>query len=84
MSKIGYHVGEIAKGEVGEFSKILEEVAECEDARHQGCKVMELVELSDLCGAIDLYVQKHFSLNIHDLLKMSNITQRAFINGVRK
>jgi len=82
--KKGYHCKEIIKGELGEISKIQEEVDELWDAALQGCKIMELVELSDLYGAIKLYLQKHHpDTSMDDLRTMSEITARAFINGFR-
>ena len=81
----GYHLQDIEKGEVGELSKIYEEVEEIKDAADQGIEIMLLVELSDLIGAIDLYLKKkHPSITLEDLIKMSNVTQRAFISGGRK
>lgn len=82
--KLGYHLKRFKKGTIGEFSKVEEEWAELKDARHQKCKLMELVEISDMLGAIDLYLQKQYNLNINDALLMSKITQRAFRNGHRK
>lgn len=85
MNKPGYHITKIEKGEVGESSKILEEVFELMDAEKQNCKIMAQVELSDLIGAIDLYLKKHYpDISLEDLIVMSKITQRAFINGHRK
>jgi hypothetical protein len=80
-----YHIAKISKGKFGELSKIQEEVAELVDAHDQGAKVMELVELSDLIGAIEGYLNKyHHGTTLDDLKIMSDITQRAFINGFRK
>jgi hypothetical protein len=80
----GYHLTTIPKGEVGESSKILEEILELQDAEAQECKVMALVELSDLMGAIALYLERHHpDTSIDDLIIMSNITRRAFANGHR-
>lgn len=80
----GYHLSKIAKGEIGQISKIQEELFELEDAAKQGATVMELVELSDLYGAIEHYLEKHHpSTAMSDLEKMSNITRRAFENGRR-
>lgn len=82
--KNGYHIKNIHKGTIGEISKIQEELDELLDAKEQGSKIMELVELSDLIGAIELYLEKyHFDIDIQDLIKMSNITKRAFKNGHR-
>jgi hypothetical protein len=52
----GYHVDNIQRGEYGEISKIVEEVAELKDAAKQGIKVMVLVELADIVGAIVGYL----------------------------
>lgn len=75
---------EIAKGELYEISKIREEVEELQDAADQGVKIMELVELSDLYGAIQLYLLRHHpDISMEDLKVMSHVTQRAFRNGRR-
>ena len=81
---ICYHVAQIPKGELGEISKIEEEFAEFKDAIAQGVAVMALVELSDMLGAIDAYLEKHHqSITLDDLNKMRMVTQRAFRNGHR-
>lgn len=80
----GYHLAEIPRGELGESSKILEEVLELQDAEQQEAKIMQLVELSDIIGSIALYLEKHHpSTSIDDLIIMSRITKRAFENGRR-
>lgn len=79
----GYHLTEIKKGEVGEFSKIEEEFAELIDARAQNSKIMEMVELSDLLGAIEEYCKKQ-NITLKDLKIFSDITKRAFQSGERK
>ena len=80
----GYHLKTIVKGTLGELSKIQEELDELKDAEEQGCKIMQLVELSDLYGAIDHYLGKYFpNISIDDLSKMSYITERAFLAGQR-
>ena len=82
--KPGYHLTEIAKGEIGEISKIEEEVAELRDAHEQNATIMELVELSDLVGAIMLYLERyHRDVTLDDLRTMAAITCRAFENGRR-
>ncbi len=82
---IGYHITQIQKGVFGEPSKIFEEIDEFDDALRQGVKLMALVELSDMLGAVKGYLAKHHpSLTIDDLLAMSEVTQRAFENGVRE
>ena len=80
----GYHLSNIPRGVIGESSKILEEALELQDAERQECKVMALVELSDILGAIALYLEKHHPFTtIDDLIIMSRITRRAFENGRR-
>ena len=84
LPKPGYHLADIQKGTVGEISKILEEVLELDDAHKQSSKIMAQVELSDLYGAINLYMEKyHPDMSFNDLRIMSEITQRAFRNGAR-
>ena len=51
----GYHVSEIPKGVLGTPSKITEEYLEFMDACEQNNPVMQLVELSDMLGAIDAF-----------------------------
>lgn len=80
----GYHLAKIKKGVLGELSKIQEELDELKDAEQQDLKVMQLVELSDLLGAINAYVGKHFNgISMTDLDQFAQVTSRAFRNGHR-
>lgn len=81
----GYHRTEIQKGTLGESSKILEEVQELLDAELQGNKIMALVELSDLVGAIQHYVEHRYGaeMTLDDLMVMAQTTRRAFQDGRR-
>lgn len=84
MSKHGYHIQKIEKGVIGEISKIQEELDELKDAQNQGVKIMELVELADLIGAVELYLEKHHpNTTLEDLITMKDVTRRAFENGRR-
>jgi hypothetical protein len=82
-NNLGYHSRVIKRGVFGEFSKIVEEFEEAEDAFHQKNNVMTLLELSDLIGAIEEYVKK-FNMSLEDLIKMKETTHRAFENGKRE
>lgn len=83
--KPGYHLREIPRGIFGEPSKIKEEVEEFLDALDQGVTIMALVELSDLLGAVAGFLEKHHpGTSINDLLKMAEVTARAFRNGQRE
>lgn len=80
----GYHITNIEKQEYGSMEKIREEFEELLDADLQGCRVMQLVELSDIVGAVEGVLESRFpGFTIHDLLIMSNITKRAFRTGGR-
>ncbi len=78
----GYHINHIEKGVYGEASKIAEEFHEFMDARQQGAKVMELVELSDMLGAIEEYIKK-YNMTLYDLIVFSDITKQAFLTKGR-
>lgn len=81
---MSYHVADIPRGEFGEVSKIVEEVLELQDAVDQGAELMALNELSDIIGAIEGYLEKHHpTLTLPDLLKMKELTARAFKSGHR-
>jgi hypothetical protein len=79
----GYHITVIAKGDLGQVSKIQEEVDELYDAEIQGCKIMAAVEASDVYGALEAYAER-IGYTMADLAKMSEITKRAFKSGRRK
>jgi len=79
---MGYHISNIEKGELGKFSKIREEFLEAEDAFKQGNRVMILLELSDMIGAIEAYC-KNYNMGLDDLIEMSSATKRAFEDGSR-
>lgn len=79
---MSYHLRPIPRGDFGEASKIIEEAVEFEDAILQDCKVMALMELSDLVGAIRGYLDKHHpGTTIGDLRIMAAITARVHTSG---
>ncbi len=97
---MSYHIAEIPKGVYGEWSKVEEELAEYEDAKAQGSKILMAVELADVWGALVgakeygakcvetvVYVSEEarkLGLTYFDLMKFSTITERAFKSGERK
>lgn len=82
--KPGYHLAPITKGELGEVSKIQEELDELKDALAQDSKIMALVELADVFGAMEAYLNCHHpGVNVSDLKTFADITKRAFDNGHR-
>jgi len=85
-SRNGYHVAKIPEGEFGQFSKLQEEFAELTDAVAQGNKVMALIEMADLLGAMQGYLEQTYrgTVVLDDLLIMAEATNRAFRSGQRK
>lgn len=81
---MGYHKAVIKKGAFGEVSKIQEELDELKDSLEQGAKLMALIELSDMYGAMEGFLEKYFpSVTMEDVVKMSNLTRQAFKDGSR-
>jgi phosphoribosyl-ATP pyrophosphohydrolase len=80
---MGYHLKEIKKGEYGEFSKIREEMEELLDAHAQNNRILEIVEITDLLGAIEAYLKKN-NLTLKDAIDMMELTKKAFQEGDRK
>lgn len=80
---MGYHLREIQKGILGKPSKIREEVDELEEALEQDNRILALVELSDIYGALKL-VALSLGTNMQEVVKMSEATERAFMDGSRK
>lgn len=82
---MGYHKTNIPKGEIGEISKIQEEVLELQDAFEQGVRVMTLCELSDLYGAMEAFLERYYDdITMDDIKQMSEVTRRAFKSGERR
>ena len=82
---MGYHKSPIERGTYGDASKIIEECMEFKDAVEQKCALLQLIELSDMVGAIEGYLKKHHpSIDLTDLIKMAHLTQSAFEDGHRK
>ena len=80
----GYHMRDIPRGELGELSKIREEMDELQDSVAQGARIMQLMEMSDMIGAMEAFMDRHHpGYTMDDLIKMKNITRRAFVNGKR-
>lgn len=66
-----WHNRKIKKGTYGELSKVEEELDEAREALEQGNKLMFLIELSDVIGAVEGIIEQH-GLSLNDLIKFSN------------
>lgn len=80
---MAYHLNEIPKGKLGEFSKIKEEFLELEDAVEQNDDILILCELSDMIGAIEEYCKK-WNIDLQKLKSFSDKTKSSFVEGKRK
>jgi hypothetical protein len=81
---MGYHLRPIAtRGVYGEPSKIREELEELEESLEQNNRILALVELSDLYGALKGVAEKLGS-NMTEVAAMAAATERAFLDGTRK
>ena len=81
----GYHLSPIPKGTYGDLDKVYEEVAELKDAEAQGNRLMVLMELSDMMGAVRGFLEQHHpEMSLTDLIIMADATRRAFVTGARK
>jgi hypothetical protein len=80
---MAYHKRQITKGTLGETSKIREELEELEDSLEQNNKIMALVELSDLYGALKA-VAINLGVTMKDVRIMHKATESAFKDGTRK
>jgi len=80
---MGYHKTKIVKGELGLISKVQEEIDEYKDAIEQDNKIMAMLELSDIYGALEEVATKN-NLSMSDLKTMSDATKSAFKDGSRK
>lgn len=69
--EFSWHNRKIKKGIYGEFSKIEEELDEAREALEQENKLMFLIELSDILGALEGVIEKN-GLSLSDLIKFSN------------
>jgi len=82
--KKGYHDSIMPKTPAGSFLKILEESEEAKDAYLNRNPIMLLVELADLYGAMELFLEQDFpKMSMNDLKTMHEVTKRAFQNGRR-
>ena len=82
-TEMSYHINKIEKGMFGEHTKITEEYLEFIDVIEQNNPILQLVELSDLLGAIEAYVKK-YNITLNDLIYMKTLTNNSFISGKRK
>jgi hypothetical protein len=68
------HKINIPKGEYGEFSKIEEEFLELKDAFQQESKILQMIEISDLYGAIEGFCEKN-GFDFNEVIRFSNMVR---------
>ncbi len=80
----GYHLRQIVtKGIYGETSKIREELEELEEAGEQKNRILQIVEISDLYGALEA-VAERLGVTMLEVAAMAAATKRAFQSGERQ
>lgn len=80
---MGYHLRPIeTQGVYGEPSKIREELEELEEALEQDNRILAIVEVADLYGALEGVAEK-LGVSMSDVAKMAQATKRAFLSGHR-
>ena len=75
----GYHLVPIRKGVLGELSKIQEELDELADGHAQKDRILMSVELADLYGAMQLFLEKH--LPTYTMDDIEQLAAETFIPG---
>lgn len=80
---ISFHKDLIDKGIYGELSKITEELQEAYDAQTQGHKLMLLLELADIVGAVEGVLCKSYKdFSLEDLIKFQRLRSAVSVaNG---
>jgi hypothetical protein len=73
-----WHKRPIPKGELGQLSKITEELHEARDAEEQGQDLMLMFELSDIIGACGL-VAKRYGFTLDQLVRFSKLRSEVAI-----
>ncbi len=82
--KKGYHEAVIPKVPAGSFLKLVEEMHEATDAYVSDNLIMLLVEMADLYGAMELFLEQKFpGVRMQDIMRMHAVNRRAFENGRR-
>lgn len=75
-----FHKRPISKGKYGELSKIQEELEEAFDAEEQSHRLMLLLELSDIVGAVEgVLIKKDFKHTIEDLIKFARLRGKVSV-----
>jgi hypothetical protein len=83
VKKMSFHEREIPRGKYGEVSKILEEVYEALDSDERNHRLMLLIELSDIVGAVEgVLLHKKFGHSVEDLIKFARLRGKVSVaNG---
>lgn len=79
----GYHLTNIERGELGELSKVREELYELHDALIQKSRIMVSVELADMVGAFQAFLDRHLPGNdVSHLARISDSSAFASTDWV--
>lgn len=81
----GYHLRDIPRSPHGTAGKVVEEAMELAEAAEQSVSIMELCECADVVSALRGYLRaQHPHVSFGDIVKMADVTERAFASGRRR
>ena len=72
-----FHVMPVRRGTYGELSKVQEELDEALDAETRGQKLLLMIELSDIIGAVAGVAERH-GYSLDDLIQFSELRRNVF------
>jgi len=75
---MGYHIRNITRGTLGEWSKVSEEIEEIIDALEQNLKPMVLIELCDCLGALKSVSIKMGDFGFENYLYVSSTERNIY------
>ena len=75
---MGYHIRNIPRGTLGEWSKVSEEIEEIIDALEQNLKPMVLIELCDCLGAIHSHANHEEEFNFENWVYITSTERNQY------
>lgn len=75
---MGYHIRNIPRGTLGEWSKVSEEIEEIIDALEQNLKPMVLIELCDCLGAVRATLDSNDGFNFENWVYVTSTERNQY------
>jgi len=83
LAEPGYHLRDLPRSPHGSAGKVVEEALELAEAVEQGASIMALCECADVVSALRGYLRAEHGESFEDVVKMADVTERAFRSGRR-